>query len=715
MKAKTTKKKPRRVYIYKNGNIENIREDMITFRRELEKDKTKSADEKYNKFVEIIRASTEKHIPHKTLSGRWDALWVNRNIKRLIRKKKRRYDKAKQSGRPEDWETFKEFRRFVKQELIKSHDEYIKGILDTDGKDNGSKFKISKKFWSYVRTKRRDTTGIPVLKVDGKEITAGREKAEALSKQYDSIFTNEDLTNIPCLLTPPAPRIKEITSDVNGVQKLLKNLDPKKANGPDKISTYILRECAEEIAPILTNIFTTSLTTGTTPLLWRTANIVAIFKKGSKMSTENYRPVSLTSVVCKILEHIIHRHIMNHCDQHNLLSSHQHGFRQKHSCESQLILSIEDIYRQHDKNKQVDMLILDFTKAFDTVPHQRLLMKLKHYGIDSDLHRWISSWLTERTQQVVVDGDYSTCKQVRSGVPQGTVLGPLMFLLYINDIGDNLNHSTIRLFADDCLLYKTISNQDDAGRLQDDLDKVQEWTDTWQMEFNAKKCYLLSMHSKRDPTLSKYRLKGEEIVKTSHHSYLGVEIQDDSKWSKHVENCTKKANRALGFIRRNFGRCPESIKETLYTAMVRPHLEYASGAWNPHLKKDINKLENIQRKASRFVKSCNCRDAGTVTGLLADLEWKSLKQRRTKHDLTLFYQAINGHIEIPLPPYVIPVKRNNKSHHEKGYIQMYAKNDPYKNSFIPRTIPIWNRLPLDTVNSRNTETFKLALSKLSSW
>ena len=156
----------------------------------------------------------------------------------------------------------------------------------------------------------------------------------------------------------------------------MKNMDRKKANGPDKISTYILKECAEEIAPILTNIFTTSLATGTTPSLWRTADIVSIFKKGSKMSPENYRSFSLTSVVCKILEHIIHRHIMNHCDQHNLLRSHRYGFRQKHSCKSQLILSIEDIYRQQDKNKQVDMLILDFTKAFDTVPHQRLLMKL---------------------------------------------------------------------------------------------------------------------------------------------------------------------------------------------------------------------------------------------------------------------------------------------------------------------------------------------------
>ena len=150
---------------------------MVTFRRELEKDRTKSADEMYNKFVEVIQTSTKKHISHKTLSGRWDAPWANRNIKRLIRKQKRMYDKAKQSGAPEECETFKEFRRFVKQELIKSDDEYIKGILDTDGKDNGSKFKISKKFWSYVRTKRRDTTGILVLKVDGNEITTGREKA----------------------------------------------------------------------------------------------------------------------------------------------------------------------------------------------------------------------------------------------------------------------------------------------------------------------------------------------------------------------------------------------------------------------------------------------------------------------------------------------------------------------------------------------------------
>ena len=175
--------------------------------------------------------------------------------------------------------------------------------------------------------------------------------------------------------------------------------------------------------------------------------------------------------------------------------------------------------------------------------------------------------------QVVVDGDYSTCKQVRSGVPQGTVLGPLMFLLYINDIGDHLNHSTIRLFADDCLLYRTISNQDDADRLQDDLDKLQEWTETWQINFNAKKCYLLSIHSKRDPALNMtlYRLNGEEIAKTSHHSYIGVELQDDGKWTKHIENCTKKANRALGFLRRNFGRCPES----------QPWLDLT---WNMHLE-----------------------------------------------------------------------------------------------------------------------------------
>ena len=203
---------------------------------------------------------------------------------------------------------------------------------------------------------------------------------------------------------------------------------------------------------------------------------------------------------------------MNHCDLHRIISDMQHGFRQKHSCESQLVITLEEIARARDEGKQIDLLILDFTKAFDTVPHQRLLAKLKYYGIDGNLHKWVDNWLTGRNQTVVIDGERSSSKEVTSGVPQGTVLGPLMFLIYINDIQDSVQYSTTRLFADDCLLYRVINNAQDSDKLQSDLTRLQEWSETWQMQFNPKKCYLLSMQRMRNPIRRDYTLRGEVLA-----------------------------------------------------------------------------------------------------------------------------------------------------------------------------------------------------------
>ena len=190
------------------------------------------------------------------------------------------------------------------------------------------------------------------------------------------------------------------------------------------------------------------------------------------------------------MEHILFHSIMEHLQDNNILSQFQHGFRPGYSCQTQLIDFIENIQHAMDQRKQVDLILLDFSKAFDTVPHQRLLTKLAHYGIQGDVHRWIDSWLTRCTQRVVVDGESSDFVKVMSGVPQGTVLGPLMLLLYINDISDNLTLH-IRLFADDCIIYRTISSTSDSIHLQEDLDKIFEWAICWQMQFNVQKCVVL--------------------------------------------------------------------------------------------------------------------------------------------------------------------------------------------------------------------------------
>ena len=250
---------------------------------------------------------------------------------------------------------------------------------------------------------------------------------------------------------------------------------------------------------------------------------------------DNYRPISLTSVPCKIMEHIIFHEMMSHLDSNQVLVNYQHGFRKKLSCETQLICAVEEIARSLDKGEETDLIIMDFSKAFDSVPHQRLLMKLRYYGIRGILNTWLTQWLTCRSQSVVVNGYNSPDVPVLSGVPQGTVLGPLLFLLYINDLGENCT-SRMRLFADDTLIYSTVESCNDAAKLQSDLTALQEWAQKWQMKFNPSKCHVLRISRKQKPVESNYVLMGKGLDSVTHHPYPGVELSRNLGWGQHVNN-----------------------------------------------------------------------------------------------------------------------------------------------------------------------------------
>ena len=254
-----------------------------------------------------------------------------------------------------------------------------------------------------------------------------------------------------------------IEIEERGVHLLLANPNPKKAAGPDKLPTKLLKEIATEIAPILTALFRNSLNTGLVPGDWKHALVQPIFKKGDRSQAANYRPISLTSVCCKMMEHIVRRAITNHLDRNKITSDAQHGFRKRRSCESQLILTVHDLAEELDQQGQTDTILLDFSKAFDRVPHQRLLRKLEFYGIQGKVLRWIESFLSGRTQQVVVEGEHSSVGPVTSGVPQGSVLGPTLFLIYINDLGEEIR-AKVRLFADDTILYSKINTEKDSKK-----------------------------------------------------------------------------------------------------------------------------------------------------------------------------------------------------------------------------------------------------------
>ena len=244
--------------------------------------------------------------------------------------------------------------------------------------------------------------------------------------------------------------------------------------------------------------------------------------------------------------------------------------------------------------------MLDFSKAFDTVPHKRLLAKLHHYRIDHQVCAWIQSWLTQRTQSVVVDGVSSPPVRVLSGVPQGTVLGPLMFLLYINDIATGIS-SPLRLFADDCLLYQTIKSIEDSIILQKDLELLSQWTTVWQMKFNISKCIVIRCTRSLTPFQYDYKLSDITLSTNEQHPYLGILLHKALSWSGHITNIANKASRIFNFLRRNLSKCSPTVKASSYLTLVHPIMEYAASVWDPYHLKNIQTLEKVQRRAARWV------------------------------------------------------------------------------------------------------------------
>ena len=326
-----------------------------------------------------------------------------------------------------------------------------------------------------VRTQKTENIGVAPLKVNGITKTQPSEQAEALNSQFHSAFTTPkplNLTHI-CELqqlnnTKHHSSMSPITITSEGTCKLLQNLNPKKAIGPDMISPHFLKEVAKEISPIITDLFNSSFNSGTVPKDWKNAIVTPVFKKGAKSKPENYKPISLTCILSKVLEHILVTSIMKHLDTNHLLYPLQHGFRSKVSCETQLLTFTQQIFDDMANGKQTDVVVMDFSKAFDKVDHQRLILKLKRMGIDKKISNWVQAWLNNRSQKVAVDGHMSNSCPVLSGVPQGSVLGPCLFLIYINDMPDNLK-SNVRLFADDTIVYLTISSITDCHTLQSDL------------------------------------------------------------------------------------------------------------------------------------------------------------------------------------------------------------------------------------------------------
>ena len=717
---KYIRQKPRNFFIFSKADWNNISKEATTLSDEIVSS-SKHVQELWDSFKDGIFDIMQRNIPSKTSKKRKSVPWFNRDLKRRVKRKSRLYKHAKKTNQ---WEPFKIFQKDCKKAFKKAEILYINDTIQKGLDDNNTK-----PFWRYVKSRRQDSVGVAPLKEMGQLLNDSKDKAQILVDQFKSVFTQHKndsfLPEVKKKAKTPIPPIRITTQ---GVEKLLNNINTSKATGPDKISNIMLKTCASQLAPALRTIFQRSIDTGKLPADWLNANVSPVFKKGDVHLPENYRPVSLTCVSCKLLEHIICKHILDHLEKNKILTPLNHGFRSGYSCETQLVTTVHDLLQQHDIGAQIDMAILDFSKAFDTVPHDKLLHKMKSYGVDGTINDWLRDFLTNRSMQVVVDGEESDSVTVDSGVPQGTVLGPLLFLCHINDLPDSVK-SSVRLFADDCLLYRRISTIQDQIKLQDDLQSLEQWAETWDMRFNAKKCFIMSINQKKSHF---YQISNHILQQVDTNPYLGVTFSDDLKWSSHITKITKKANSTLGFIKRNLKHCPESSRKTAYLALVRSTLEYSSVVWDPILVKDINKLEKVQRQAARFITgNYSSRDQGCVTKMLQDLDLSSLQDRRKNNRLAFFYKMVEGLVPaMPCHDFLTPVRKSKRNIKPRTFSDYESTNiidsqcinnckcfkpeqcntDIYKHSFIPRTIIDWNHLEDSVVSAQTLAGFKTALT-----
>jgi hypothetical protein len=435
---------------------------------------------------------------------------------------------------------------------------------------------------------------------------------------------------------------------------------------------------------------------------WKRANITAIFKKGAKNNPGNYRPVSLTSQVGKLCEKIIKDEVVKHLESNKLITDSQHGFRNKKSCLTNLLEFCENIAGVIDDGDPIDIVYLDFQKAFDKVPHVRLLSKLKAHGVGGQVWDWVKEWLFMRKQRVVVNGAQSEWTEVFSGVPQGSVLGPILFTIYINDLDDEIK-SKILKFADDTKLTGRVSNDKQRQTIKEDLAVLSNWASVWEMPFNIDKCKV--MHIGNSNLETKYEMSGKKLEQTKEEKDLGVIVCDNFKVGKQCLKASNKGNQVLGMINRSFSSRKKSIILPLYKSLVRPHLDYCVQAWRPHLKKDIEKIERVQRRATRLIEECKGMH---YEARLKFCNLTTLETRVLRADLLEVYKIMNKFEGLNEGDFFVRDKRGGRGHSLKLF-QKRVRLDIAKFSFGNRVCTDWNHLPEAVVTAPSINVFKSRL------
>ena len=655
----------------------------------------------WDAFHSYLMQVMKQCIPQKNVRCKAkDPPWLNEDLRRLCRKKHSMFKKWKKSQKPELYKKYKHLRNSLCNQLKFAKQNFFSSLLDNESP--------SKRFWGYCKS-RSGQSSIPDSIIHN-SIAANTpaDIANTFSCFFSECFNRADGSNVPIPQYDVTSHLSFLQCSSDEIQSLICKLQNNSAAGIDGITSMMLKHTAPSISPILCSLFNLSLSTGRIPDAWKLSRVVPVFKAGDPHEVSNYRPISLQPICGKLLEKIIHRNILCHLNTNGILTNRQFGFLPKSSTSDALATALHDWYGYLEDRKSVAMALFDLSKAFDRVPHRPLLLKLGAVGLSGPLHSWFRSYLSDRSQLVAVHGVTSHPVPVFSGVPQGSVLGPLLFLIYVNDLclSNFTTNSSLVLYADDTTLYKPLSQSSDLSDFQADINTIHNWFSSNQLTANAAKTKSMVISTKKDPFPDMIlHLNNQPIERVPSAKFLGIWITQNLSWNLQVDHICKKARRTIGFIHRAFHSAPVSTRRILYLALVRPILEYGSTTWHPLNKTLTNRLESCQRFACRVILQSW---KASHDDLLLKTDLPLLSKRRDIATLCHLFKIVHDLCSSPNPfkPHPRPNLRNLNS---------CALDPPFcrltlsQRSFYPYAPTLWNYLPEEIVQCRSLSSFKTAV------
>ena len=673
-------------------------------------DSFEDIDSRWEYWKSLFEQIVASHIPMRKVRVREKTLpWIGNDVRRLMRARNYHRTKARNSKRAEDWMQYRKLRNLVTWELKKAKLKYFESVSRQS----------TKKLWKELNRVlgRRSRHNIEAIRTPNGRVTSQQGIVEELSRHFsmwsgvlgvdDNVDT--DQWDLPFLDS----EFKFEKVDEEDVLKLLRGLDVNKAVGLDNISAKLLRMTAPVISRSLASLLNFSLENGQVANDWKLARVTPVPKESSSENLDNFRPVSVLPVIAKVLERVVHRQLYVYLEKYSILNVAQSGFRPQHTTQDVLVSTIDDWRQALDEDKLVGSIMVDLSKAFDMVSHTILLKKLASYGVRAGELRWFDNYLNGRRQRVCINGVQSCWTDILRGVPQGSILGPLLFTIYVNDLPQSVVHGKIKQYADDTTLYTVSDNITDlSNNLSMDLAGVTEWVERNGLQLNqAKTQMILLSRKKRSKELENVvvKLKGQEVARSRKVKYLGVWVDEGLTWVDHVEAVRRKCLGGLAKLRRLRDTLPAALKKNIYNALVLPHLDYCCVLWQECGIQLQKRVERIQNYAMRLI--CSKPPRTPSEELRSDMNWMPLSKRRELFRLVLVHRCVHGRA----PAYLAECYETNKQYGHcvtRGANKLHLKsvNTEFgRRATMFKGAQEWNKLPADLRNVQNINTFRKLL------